>query len=119
MGSSSHTLSLKGIGGSPGVAVRKAFLINQRKVRTPKVRMNEAEIDSEIMRFKTAIDLSDHQLKDIKDRISTGDAHDHALILEAHRLMLQDPMFLDEVKKLIARDRINAEWAVRRVARRI
>ncbi|MFL5319068.1 MAG: phosphoenolpyruvate--protein phosphotransferase [Myxococcaceae bacterium] len=119
MASSGHTLSLKGIGGSPGVAVGKAFLINQRKVRTPKVRMNELEIESELMRFKTAIDLSDHQLKDIKDRISTGDAHDHALILEAHRLMLQDPMFVDEVKKLIARDRINAEWAVRRVSRKI
>src|SRR5260370_41454070 len=71
------------------------------------------------MRLKTAIELSDHQLSEIKDRISQGEGHDHALILEAHRLMVHDPMFVDEVKKLISRDRINAEWAVRRVARKI
>ena len=71
------------------------------------------------MRFKTAIDLSDHQLEEIKERLAQGDGHDHALILEAHRLMLHDPMFVDEVKKLIAADQINAEWAVRRVARKI
>jgi len=71
------------------------------------------------MRLKTAIELSDHQLSEIKDRIAQGEGHDHALILEAHRLMVHDPMFIDEVKKLILRDRINAEWAVRRVARKI
>ena len=119
MTGSPHTLSLKGIGGSPGVAVGKAFLLNQRKVRTPKMRLRDDEIDLELMRFKTAIELSDHQLEEIKQRISQGDAHDHALILEAHRLMLHDPMFVDEVRKLISSDRINAEWAVRRVARKI
>ena len=33
--------------------------------------------------------------------------------------MLRDPMLVDEVNKLIAEDRINAEWAVRRVTRKI
>ena len=33
--------------------------------------------------------------------------------------MLHDPMLVDEVNKLIAEEQINAEWAVRRVARKI
>ncbi|HEX9508326.1 MAG TPA: phosphoenolpyruvate--protein phosphotransferase, partial [Myxococcales bacterium] len=70
-------------------------------------------------RMRTAIELSDHQLNEIKERLAQGEGHDHALILEAHRLMLHDPMFVDEVNKLIERDHINAEWAVRRVARKI
>jgi phosphotransferase system enzyme I (PtsI) len=76
-------------------------------------------VETELMRIKTAIELSDHQLSEIKDRLSHGEGHDHALILEAHRLMLHDPMFVDEIKKLITKEYINAEWAVRRVARRI
>jgi phosphoenolpyruvate-protein phosphotransferase (PTS system enzyme I) len=116
---SQATLSLKGIGASPGIAVGPAYLVDRRRVRTPKLRLSPAEVDSELMRLKTAIELSDHQLSGIKDRISQGEGHDHALILEAHRLMVHDPMFVDEVKKLIVRDRINAEWAVRRVARKI
>ncbi len=33
--------------------------------------------------------------------------------------MLHDPMLVDEVDRLIVEDRINAEWAVRRVARKL
>jgi phosphotransferase system enzyme I (PtsI) len=113
------TLSLKGIGASPGVAIGNAYLVDRRRVRSPKLRLPESDLDSELMRLKTAIELSDHQLSEIKDRLAQGEGHDHALILEAHRLMLHDPMFVDEVNKLIQKDRINAEWAVRRVARRI
>ncbi len=113
------TLSFQGIGASPGVAVGKAFVLDRKRIRTPKLRLSDAEVETELMRLKTAVELSDHQLLEIKDRLATGDGHDHALILEAHRLMLHDPMFVDEVKKLIARDHINAEWAVRRVARKI
>ncbi len=113
------TLSFHGIGASPGVALGHAFVIDRRRVRTPKLRLEAAELDSELMRLKTAIDLSDHQLQDIKDRLASSDGHDHSPILEAHRLMLRDPMLVDEAIKLITKDQINAEWAVRRVARRI
>lgn len=117
----SATVSLHGIGASPGVAVGHAFLLDSRRVRTPKVKLTRDEVDAEVMRFKTAIDLSDRQLGDIKGKL-TGlgtDGGEHGLILEAHRLMLHDPMFLVEVTRLIKEDGINAEWAVRRVGRRL
>ncbi|XXF77265.1 phosphoenolpyruvate--protein phosphotransferase [Myxococcaceae bacterium GXIMD 01537] len=113
------TLSLKGIGASPGVAVGHAFILDRRRVRTPKLRLAEAEVEPERMRMKTALDLSDRQLAELKEQITRTEGHDHALILEAHRLMLHDPMLVDEVNRLIVEDRINAEWAVRRVARKI
>ncbi|ATB43630.1 phosphoenolpyruvate--protein phosphotransferase [Cystobacter fuscus] len=115
----SPTLSLKGIGASPGVAVGHAYILDRKRVRTPKLRLAEAEVDPERMRMKTALDLSDQQLSDLKEQISHSEGPEHALILEAHRLMLHDPMFVDEVNRLIVEDRINAEWAVRRVARKL
>ncbi len=112
------TLSLKGIGASPGVAVGRAFLLDRKRLRTPKLRLAEEEVAQELHRIRVAVELSDRQLAELKQRVG-GDGHDHELIIEAHRLMLHDPMLLDEVNKLIARDRINAEWAVRRVSRKI
>ena len=115
------TTSLHGIGASPGVAVGHAFVLDARRVRTPKVKLTRDEVETEVLRFKTAIDLSDRQLEDIKSKL-TGqgtDGGEHGLILEAHRLMLHDPMFLVEVSRLIKEDGINAEWAVRRVCRRL
>jgi phosphotransferase system enzyme I (PtsI) len=95
--------------------------MDARRVRTPKVKLTREEVDAEVMRFKTAIELSDRQLADIKDKLTEHgtDGGEHGLILEAHRLMLRDPMFLVEVSRLIKEDGINAEWAVRRVCRRL
>lgn len=94
-------------------------MVDRKRIRTPKLRLDEDEVPAELTRLVTAIDKSDQQLSDLKDKIALGDGHDHALILEAHRLMLHDPMLVDEVNKLISSDQINAEWAVRRVARKI
>lgn len=119
---SSHgtpTLSIKGIGASPGVAVGHAFILDRKRVRTPKLKLAEAEVEPERMRMKTALELSNLQLEALKEQIAAQDGHDHALILEAHRLMLQDPMLVDEVDRLLTHERINAEWAVRRVARKL
>jgi phosphotransferase system enzyme I (PtsI) len=113
------TLSINAIGASPGIAVGHAFVVDRRKIRTPKLRLEEEEVLFELQRLKEALELADKQLLEVKERIAQGDGHDHALILEAHRLMLRDPMLVDEVNKLISQDRINAEWAVRRVTRKI
>ena len=115
------TLSFHGIGASPGVAFGHAYVLDNRRVRTPKVKLQAADAEAEALRFKTSIELSDRQLAELKDKLSQEGQHgqDHALILEAHRMMLHDPMFTDPVKKLIEGEFINAEWAVRRVAKRI
>lgn len=114
----SATVSFQGIGASPGVAVGHAYVIDTRKVRTPKVKLTAAEVDSEVLRFKTAIELSDRQFDDLREKLG-AEGEEHNLILEAHRLMLHDPMFIVEVTRLIKEDFINAEWAVRRVGKRL
>ncbi len=114
----SATVSFQGIGASPGVAVGHAFVLDARRVRTPKVKLTKSELEGEVLRFKTAIELSDRQLEELKTKLG-ADGQEHALILEAHRMMLHDPMFLVEVTRLIKEDLINAEWAVRRVGKRL
>jgi phosphotransferase system enzyme I (PtsI) len=115
----SATASFHGIGASPGIAIGHAYVIDARRVRTPKVKLKVSEVDLEVMRFKTAVELSNTQLEDLKTRLSVGEGSEHSLILEAHRLMLHDPLFIVEVSRLIRDDTINAEWAIRRVCRRL
>ena len=71
------TLSLKGIGASPGVAVGHAYILDRRRVRTPKLRLAEAEVDPERMRMKTALDLSDRQLSELKEQITRSEGPEH------------------------------------------
>lgn len=111
--------TLLGIGASSGVAIGRAFLLNRKRVKTPHYRLAERDVDSELMRFKTAVELSDHQLEEVKLKLEEGDGKEHALIVEAHRLMLQDPLLCDEIRRIIGEERTNAEWAVRRAVRKI
>ena len=113
-------VSFHGIGASPGVAMGHAVVLDRKGVRTPKLKLASDEVDTEALRLKTAIELSDRQLEELKTRLATErDGGEHGLILEAHRMMLHDPMFLVEVTRLIRDEAINAEWAVRRVAKRL
>jgi phosphotransferase system enzyme I (PtsI) len=44
---------------------------------------------------------------------------EHSLILDTHLLMLRDPTLIDETKRLIDTDQINAEWALSKNAQAV
>lgn len=113
------TETLLGIGASSGVTVGRAFLLNRKRVKTPHYRLEDKDVETELMRFKTAVELSDHQLEEVKEKLEHSEGKEHALIVEAHRLMLQDPLLCDEIRRIIRDERANAEWAVRRAVRKI
>lgn len=115
------TPTLHGIGASPGVAVGQAWVLRPSRPRTPKLKLPPGAIDAEVLRFKAAVEASDAQLGQLKGRLagSDGDGGEHDLILEAHRMMLRDPMFIVEVGRHIRDDGINAELAVRRVCKQL
>ena len=117
--SATKTETLHGIGASGGVAVGPAFLLNRKKVKTPRHRLADADVETELLRFKTAVELSAHQLDQVKARLEAGEGKEHGLIVEAHRMMLLDPMLLDAVRAIIRDEQVNAEWAVRRTVRAI
>ncbi len=110
---------LTGIGASTGVAVGTAFVLDRRKLRTPRSHLPHELVEAELARLRAALDESDRQLAAMKAKVEALQGDEHTLILEAHRLMLQDPAFVDEIRRLIEIEHVNAEWAVRRSARRI
>jgi phosphotransferase system enzyme I (PtsI) len=113
-------ISMSGIGVSAGVALGRAYTLDRARVAFPKHRLpTEEDARREQMRLKTAFELSDLQLAEIKSRVGAGEGGEHALILEAHRLMLKDALFAEEAMRLISEEHINAEWAVRRVVKKL
>jgi phosphotransferase system enzyme I (PtsI) len=116
------TTILVGIGASPGIAIGRCWPVDRRKVRTPKRRLGPDEVEPELARFRTALELSDLQLADVRRKVEEAEgssAGDHTAIIEMHRMMLKDEMLVLEAQKLIREERINAEWAVKRAVRKI
>lgn len=119
----SGTTILVGIAASPGIAIGRCWSVDRRKVRTPKRRLSPDEVDTELARFRTAMELSDIQLSEVKEKVERADGvpgtAEHAAIIDMHRMMLKDEMLALEAQRLVREERLNAEWAVKRAVRKI
>jgi phosphotransferase system enzyme I (PtsI) len=106
---------LHGVAASAGIAIGHAVIIDRRKIeRYPKIRITMGLVEDEFKRFDAAIEASYRQIDEAKKKLESHNViKEHALILETHLMMLKDPSFLGRVKKLIRRDHINAEWALK------
>ncbi len=104
-------IRLRGIAGSPGVAVGPALVLGDIRASYVRRHIHTAQIDTELARVRTAVDTAKNTLKEVSAKI-TGPARDTVGILDAYLLMLDDPTLHDRVEKRIRKDKVNAEWAV-------
>ena len=111
----SQEIILKGIGGSPGICIGKAYLVDKEGVDVvKKYVVPEESRSAEVGRFKTAVKKAREALRRIID--NTPEAfRQHVLILETHMLLLEDKMLYDRTIDVIEKERVNAEWALKKV----
>ncbi|NLW34039.1 phosphoenolpyruvate--protein phosphotransferase [Syntrophorhabdus aromaticivorans] len=103
---------IKGIGVSSGITTGKVYLLERGRVAIAKRRIREEYIEKEIQRFRHSTKSAVEELNDIKGAISDDGIRKHAFIIDAHMLILQDTLFLNDVIDTIRAERINAEWAL-------
>ncbi|HEX9287997.1 MAG TPA: phosphoenolpyruvate--protein phosphotransferase [Anaeromyxobacteraceae bacterium] len=116
MGSST---TLMGHAASPGIAVGRCWPLDRRKVRTPKRRILQDEVQGELARMRAALDAADKQLAEVREKVEQLEGTEHTAIIDMHRMMLKDEMLVVEAQRLIRDDKVNAEWAVKRAVRKI
>jgi len=111
----SAEIKLKARAVARGVAIGKVVCLHGRKRQFYRLSLEESQIDKELRRFRAAVRLAKRQLK----KISTSDQSKSKLsVFDAHLLILEDRSLHDKIEKQIARQRVNAEWAVKVVTDR-
>jgi phosphotransferase system enzyme I (PtsI) len=106
-------LTLQGISGSPGIAIGKAYLVEQEDVDVVEKRFIEPEnIPAEVRRFKEGVKKAEKQLQSVIEEVPE-ELRDHTYILHAHRMLLKDRMIYNGTIEHIERENVNAEWAVK------
>ena len=103
---------IQGIGASPGMIIGKAYLVERFKVRLPQKRIGREQVEEEVKRFLRAIQESQDQLKEIKERILDPEVRKHSFILDVHSMILKDEMLLRDTVDTIREKEVNAEWAL-------
>ncbi len=102
---------LKGIGVSPGVAIGPAYVFLAGRIKIARRFIRPEDVEKELNRFREAIELTAQELEEVKKHIPEG--MPQALsIIDAHLLMLKDPILIRETEKVIRERRVNSEWAL-------
>lgn len=101
----------KGIAASPGIVIGKAYVFEQYQVNINQNNISEEEVNAQIEKLDIAIDLSKSQLLKIKENVKSKIGLDKADIIGAHIMVLEDQVFIDEIKAAITSDKITAENA--------
>ncbi|HYL99380.1 MAG TPA: phosphoenolpyruvate--protein phosphotransferase, partial [Blastocatellia bacterium] len=111
---------IKGLAASPGIAVGRVLRLDERGRRKfYYINIPPSGVKSEVRRLKQALTEARARLKELKDRITSEVGYQHAFILDAHLLMLEDKRFANELEREVKTRNISAEWAVRNVSDRM
>ena len=106
------TLSLHGVAVSRGVCIGRIHVIKRDRLTIEEREINGDQVDAEIARFDTAIEVARRQLTEIRTRIEQTTTSNVAAFIDAHTLMLGDSFLAEETKQIIRSQRRNAEWAL-------
>jgi len=108
-------IKLKGISGSPGICIGKAYIVDKEGVDVvEKYYIGDAHLENEKNRFRAAVTKAKNELHGIIED-TPEDLREHAKILETHVLLLRDKMLYGRTIETIERERVNAEWALKKV----
>ncbi|MBF0378705.1 MAG: phosphoenolpyruvate--protein phosphotransferase [Desulfamplus sp.] len=110
---------IKGIGGSPGICIGKAYIVDREGVDLVKrYPVSEDDVPAEINRFKNAVKLASDDYSSVIDSLNSDLSH-QLDILEAHLALFKDKMLYGKTIDTIKTEKINAEWALKKVLRQV
>jgi phosphotransferase system enzyme I (PtsI) len=92
-------VKLTGIGASEGVAVGPAFVPATGKPEPERERITEGEVESELQRFREAVEAVASNLLETGDRLRASGSEEEADIFEFHVEMAEDPELASAVEE--------------------
>jgi len=114
-----RNIRLQGIAVSPGIIIGKARLVDRSKQKIVyQYIVNAKDLDREVERFTNALQATREQISAVKSNMPEQ-LKQHAFILEAHLMILDDSMISDATVKAIVEEKINAEWALKKSVQKV
>jgi len=109
---------IKGISASSGIAIGKVFLIGKEEFPVALRRISLEEVPSEILRLEEALINTRKELIELQKEIEKSLDQYHAQIFDAHLLVLEDRVLIEDVIARIKKNKVNVEYAFQQVAKK-
>ncbi|HOM27583.1 MAG TPA: phosphoenolpyruvate-utilizing N-terminal domain-containing protein, partial [bacterium] len=106
---------IKGIPASPGFAIGKARKVNDDFFSFSEIKkIKEEDVDEEIKRFHESITKTENEIQQIINNIKKITDKEYAEIFSFHLSILRDKNLMERIEKIIKRERVSAETAVKK-----
>ncbi|MCM8812419.1 MAG: phosphoenolpyruvate--protein phosphotransferase [Candidatus Omnitrophica bacterium] len=109
---------INGIAVSPGIAIGKVFCWDSEDYTILRHDISSQQIPLEIVRFEEALIKTRSEILDIQKKIAEKMGVEHAEIFDAHLLVLEDRMMIEEVINKIKKEQVNVEFAFMEILKR-
>jgi phosphotransferase system enzyme I (PtsI) len=103
-----------GIPVSPGIAIRRAFILDAEDFSIAQRFIRPEEVAGEIARFEKAVEAAKKYYEAMQEKYRPVLGENVAQIFRFHQMMLDDRSLRDEIEKRIQTNRFTPEYAVRR-----
>ena len=103
---------IKGVPASPGIAIGRAYVIENEEIVISRVDIPKQQIRVEVKRFKLALEATHRDLDATETKVLKMLGKEHARLIDTHHLILRDPLITKDVPKRIQDEKVNAEFAL-------
>jgi len=107
---------IHGITASAGVAVGRAVRAVDPLFISLNFKISAAQASQEVARLRKSIERSRKQLRRIQAELKRRRNPESSFLVDAHLLILEDPLFVGRIIDKIQTELINAEWAIQQVS---
>src|ERR1041385_4787205 len=107
---------IHGIVGSVGIALGKAVRTFDPLFVSLNSKLRPDQVRKELDRFRESVEKSREQLKRMQRELKRKSGPESSFLIDAHLLVLQDPLFIDRIIDKIEKEYFNSEWAIQQVS---
>ncbi|MCX5695771.1 MAG: phosphoenolpyruvate--protein phosphotransferase [Candidatus Omnitrophica bacterium] len=111
-------IQIKGIAAAGGISIGSAYKIGKEEFIITKQIISEQEIPLQIQLFEEALIKTRREIIELQKRISADMGQEEAQIFDAHLLVLEDRMLIEEVISRLKKDKQNVAFIFQEVLKK-
>ncbi|MFO7809941.1 MAG: phosphoenolpyruvate--protein phosphotransferase [Candidatus Delongbacteria bacterium] len=106
---------IKGVPASPGIRIGIPFYYVHENLAVTRETVPDKEIESEIRKYKNSLERTKEEVLNDKNRAVKRSGSDAAKVFDAHLLILDDEILIEEVISFLSMHNVQASYAVSKV----
>jgi len=103
-------IQLKGIAAAGGISIGPAYVLGKEEFVVLREAINWADIPAQIQLFEEALIQTRREIIELQKKISADMGQDEAQIFDAHLLVLEDRMLIEEVISRLKKEQLNVAY---------